>query len=37
MIPEKMIEVLKHEGVVSIVTQDKESHVVNTWTAILRL
>ncbi|MGI6442441.1 MAG: pyridoxamine 5'-phosphate oxidase family protein [Synergistaceae bacterium] len=37
MIPEKMIEVLKHEGVVSIVTQDIESHVVNTWNSYLKI
>ena len=37
MIPEKMFEVLKHEGVVSIVTQDKESHVVNTWNSYIKI
>ena len=37
MIPEKMFEVLKHEGVVAIVTQDKESHVVNTWNSYIKI
>lgn len=37
MIPEKMMEVLKHEGVVSIVTQGKEAHVVNTWNSYIEI
>ncbi len=37
MIPEKMMEVLKNEGVVSIVTQGNEVHVVNTWNSYIRL
>ncbi len=32
MIPEKMLEVLKHEGVVAIATQGPVGpHLVNTW------
>ncbi len=38
MIPEKMVEVLKHEGVVAIVTQgDEDPHVANTWNSYLRI
>ncbi len=38
MIPEKMLEVLKHEGVVAIVTQgEKEPHVVNTWNSYIKI
>lgn len=38
MIPEKMLEVLDHEGVVAIVTQGvNEAHVVNTWNSYLKL
>lgn len=38
MIPEKMLEVMKHEGVVAIVTQgDGEPHVVNTWNSYLKV
>lgn len=37
MIPEKMLEVLKDEGVVSIVTQAREAHVVNTWNSYINL
>lgn len=38
MIPEKMMQVLEHEGVVAIVTQgDKEPHVVNTWNSYLKV
>lgn len=37
MIPETMLEVMKHEGVVAIVTQgDNEPHVVNTWNSYLK-
>ena len=32
---EKFIEVLKHEGVVSIVSWGVETHVVNTWNSYL--
>ena len=32
MIPEKLLEVLKHVGVVAIATQgETEPHLVNTW------
>lgn len=38
MIPEKFTEVLKHEGVVAIVTQGKESpHAANTWNSYLTI
>jgi hypothetical protein len=38
MIPEKMLEVLKHEGVVAIVTQASEAaHVVNTWNSYITI
>lgn len=37
MIPEKMLEVLKYEGVVSIVSQAKEMHVVNTWNSYIKV
>ncbi|HCC00971.1 MAG TPA: FMN-binding protein [Ruminococcaceae bacterium] len=36
MIPEKFYDVLKHEGVVTIVTSNAEGpHVVNTWNTYL--
>ncbi len=32
MIPEKLLEVLRYEGVVAIATQwDNKSYLVNTW------
>jgi predicted pyridoxine 5'-phosphate oxidase superfamily flavin-nucleotide-binding protein len=38
MIPEKMLEVLKHEGVVAIATQGADGpHLVNTWNSYLEL
>lgn len=37
MIPEKMREILRHEGVVSIVTQASEVHVVNTWNSYIKI
>ena len=38
MIPEKLTEVLKHEGVVSIVTQgSKGAHVINTWNSYIKI
>lgn len=38
MIPEKMLEVLKYEGVVAVVTQGTEgAHVVNTWNSYLKV
>lgn len=36
MLPEKLIEVLKHEGVVTIVSwSEGEPHVVNTWNSYI--
>jgi hypothetical protein len=38
MIPEKMLEVLKNEGVISIVTQGAEGpHVVNSWNSYIAI
>lgn len=38
MIPEKLLEVLKHEGVVAIATQgEKGIHMVNTWNSYLKI
>lgn len=37
MIPEKMLEVLDHEGLVSIVTSGEEVHVANTWNSYLNI
>ncbi|MBL4934466.1 pyridoxamine 5'-phosphate oxidase family protein [Clostridium sp. YIM B02515] len=38
MFPKKMLEVLNHEGVVSIVTQgENEPHIVNTWNSYLKI
>lgn len=38
MFTEKFIEVLKHEGVVSIVSNGTdEAHVVNTWNSYLEI
>ncbi len=38
MIPDKMKEVMAHEGVVAIVTQGIEGpHMVNTWNSYLRI
>jgi len=38
MIPGKLIEVLKYEGVVSIVTKGvSDAHVVNTWNSYLEV
>ncbi len=35
-IPEKLLEILKYEGVAAIATQDgKEAHLVNTWNSYL--
>ena len=37
MIPEKLLEVLRHEGVVAIATQGLDGpHVVNTWNSYVR-
>jgi len=35
ILSEKFLEVLKHEGVVSIVSWGVETHVVNTWNSYL--
>lgn len=36
MIPDKMLEILKYEGVVAIVTMgDKGPHMVNTWNSYI--
>lgn len=36
--PEKMMEVLKHEGVVSIVTKGENNpHVVNSWNSYITI
>lgn len=38
MIPDKMLQVLKCEGVVAVVTMgDKSPHVVNTWNSYLSI
>lgn len=38
MIPEKMKEVLKHEGVVGIATQGQgKAHLVNTWNSYIQV
>jgi Pyridoxamine 5'-phosphate oxidase len=38
MIPEKLLQVLRHEGVVAIVTLgEKGPHVVNTWNSYIQL
>ena len=38
MLPEKLLEVLKHEGVVSITTwANNEAHVTNTWNSYLKV
>lgn len=38
MIPQKLIEVLSHEGVIAIATQGKEGmHMVNSWNSYLKI
>lgn len=38
MIPEKMLEVLKHDGVVAIATLGPDGpHMVNTWNSYVRI
>lgn len=38
MLPEKLLEIIKYEGVVAIVTQgDIEPHVVNTWNSYIKI
>jgi hypothetical protein len=34
-LPEKFLEVLQHEGVVSVVSWGVETHVANTWNSYL--
>lgn len=37
-IPEKLYEILAHEGVVSLVTQgDDEPHIANTWNSYVQV
>ena len=38
MIPEKLLEVLKHDGVVAIATLGEDGpHMVNTWNSYVRI
>lgn len=38
MIPEKLLDVLKHEGVVAIATQGQDGpHLVNTWNSYVQI
>jgi len=38
MIPEKLLEILKHEGVVAIASQGgKGPHLVNTWNSYVQI
>lgn len=38
MFPEKLLEVLKYEGVVAIVTEGADgAHIVNTWNSYIKL
>lgn len=38
MFPEKLLEVLKHPGVVAIATQGQDGpHLVNTWNSYLQI
>ena len=38
MIPEKMMQVLKHEGIVAIATQGNDGpHLVNTWNSYVEV
>ncbi|EPR44310.1 pyridoxamine 5-phosphate oxidase-related FMN-binding protein [Desulfovibrio sp. X2] len=38
MIPEKMLEVIKNEGVAAIATQGEDGpHMVNTWNSYLKI
>jgi len=38
MIPEKLLEVLKNDGVVAIATQGQDGpHMVNTWNSYVRI
>ncbi len=38
MLPEKLLDVLKHEGVVAIVSQgEKSPHLINTWNSYVTI
>jgi len=38
MIPEKMLEVMKHDGVVAIATLGQDGpHMVNTWNSYIKI
>ncbi len=38
MIPEKLLEILKQDGVVAIATLGKDGpHMVNTWNSYIRI
>ena len=38
MIPEKLLEILKQEGVVAIATLGQDGpHMVNTWNSYIRI
>ena len=38
MIPEKLLEILKHDGVVAIATLGQDGpHMVNTWNSYIRV
>ena len=38
MIPEKLLEILKHDGAVAIATLGQDGpHMVNTWNSYIRL
>lgn len=38
MIPEKLLEILKQDGVVAIATQGQDGpHMVNTWNSYIRI
>jgi hypothetical protein len=38
MIPEKLLEILKHEGVVAIATQGEDGpHLVNSWNSYIKV
>lgn len=38
MIPEKLLEVLKHDGVVAIATMGQDGpHMVNTWNSYIQI
>lgn len=38
MVPEKLLEIMKHDGVVAIATLGEDGpHLVNTWNSYLRI